>query len=179
MPLPQTASRKLAESQLKSAAINARGFSFKSGSKDPREALLSKANRDILLGEISKELREKNLNHEKLTQLASEMILQNQILKKDNLDLNTKISHLIKSIEKYEKSRKLAKYVGCIGKTTNWDKNRAIAKDEYLKMSKGGKKISARQLFDHLMYKFPYSQKADLKEWKEGTIRDWHREFKK
>lgn len=179
MPLPQTASRKLAEDQLKSATINARGFSFKSGSKDPREALLSKTKRELVLAEIRRELREKNLNYEKLTQLASEMTLQNQILKKDNLDLNTKISHLIKSIEKYEKSRELAKFVGCIGKTTNWDKNRAIAKDEYLKMTKGGKQISAQQLFDHLIYKFPYSLKADFKEWKFGTVRDWHRAFKK
>jgi hypothetical protein len=173
-----TAIKKLRSNQLKLSVEHARGFSFSVDSDDPRAAQISKNNKSIAVERIRKDLNKRQLNSKEIFDLAIELSLQNEILKFDNAELTNSMNLLVKANKLTQQADQEAAKVGGNGKSQKYDKNKKIAHQEYLRMSKA-KKVSAAMLFNHLTLNFTPEANEGIQPWALGTIRDWHRSFKK
>lgn len=173
-----TAIKKLRNNQLISNLDNARGFSYHADSNDPRASQASKANKSFAIERIRTNLKKQQLSNQEIFDLAIELSLQNEILRLDNAELSKSMKILIKSNKLSQQADLKASKVGGKGKSQKYEKNKHIAHEEYLRMSKV-KRVSAAMLFNHLVVNFPPAPNEGIKPWTEGTIKDWHRSFKK
>ena len=172
-----TAIKKLRSNQLKLSVEHARGFSFSVDSDDPRAAQISKNNKSIAVERIRKDLNKRQLNSKEIFDLAIELSLQNEILKFDYAELTNSMNLLVKANKLTQQADKEAAKVGGKGKSQKYEKNKLIAHQEYLRMSKT-KKVSAVMLFNQLILNFTPENTEGIQPWAQGTIKGWHRSFK-
>lgn len=173
-----TALKKFRGNQLKAKVDSARGFSYSANANDPRATQISKDNKFTAIEEIRKNLSKRELSNQEIFDLAAELILQNEILKLDNAELSNSMKLLIKANRLMQQAELEAAKVGGKGKSQKYDKNKQIAHQEYLRMSKA-KKVSAVMLLNHLTLNFTPENNEGIQPWALGTIRGWHRSFKK
>jgi hypothetical protein len=173
-----TAIKKLRSNQLNASVENARGFSYSADSSDPRATQISKGDKSIAIERIRINLNKQQLSNKEIFDLAIELSLQNEILRLDNAELSSSMKLLMKANILMRQAEAQAAKVGGKGKSQNYEKNKRIAHEEYLRMSKA-KKVSAAMLLKHLEVNFPPELIEDIQPWAEGTIRGWHRSFKK
>jgi len=173
-----TAIKKLRSNQLKLNIEHARGFSFSVDSDDPRSAQISKNNKSIAIERIRKDLNKRRLSNQEIFDLATELSLQNEILKLDNAELTNSMNLLVKANKLMQQAGQEAAKVGGKGKSQKYDKNKQIAHQEYLRMSKA-KKVSAEMLFNQLILNFTPENTEGIQPWALGTIKGRHRSFKK
>lgn len=182
--------KKLRKKELESAASHSKGFSFKVGSNDPRESLLSETRKATSISKIIKEIRKAKLSASQTTQQLAELTLENQLLKLEVSNLTRSNKRLSKNINAFILVEKEAAKAGGISKSEILNHNKTIAEREYLRISKV-QKVSAKKLYNHLVSEFPtqandheldkkrpeseYDHK--LKPWRFGTIRDFHRKL--
>lgn len=173
-----TAIKKLRSNQLKENIENARGFSYSVKSDDPRASQINQDNKLIALDKVRTKLTKQNLSTQKIFDLAVELSLQNEILKLDNAELSGSIKLLTEANKLMQQADFDAAKVGGIGKSQKYEKNKRIAHQEYLRMSKN-KKVSAAMLLNHLNKNFSPETIDGIQPWAMGTIKGWIRDFKK